>query len=142
VVQVVKAFGMKLAISYAFFALVATAANIATQELAISAYDRTFGVPLSVFLGTGVGLVVKYLLDKRFIFRFRTRNVVHGGQIFILYVLMSLATTTIFWGFEFGFHHFFASREMRYLGGVIGLAIGYIAKYYLDKHYVFKDSVA
>jgi putative flippase GtrA len=133
---------MKLAISYAFFALVATVVNIATQELAISVYDGTFGVPLSVFFGTAVGLVVKYFLDKRYIFRFRVRNVIHSGQTFALYVLMGLATTTIFWGFEFGFHHFFASREMRYLGGVIGLAIGYIAKYHLDKHYVFKDRVA
>jgi putative flippase GtrA len=133
---------MKLAISYAFFALVATVANIAAQELAISLYGGAFGVPLSVFVGTAVGLVVKYLLDKYYIFRFRARNAIHGGQTFVLYVLMGLATTTIFWGFEFGFHHFFASREMRYLGGVIGLAIGYIAKYHLDKHYVFKDSVA
>ncbi|SOD22494.1 GtrA-like protein [Variovorax sp. YR752] len=133
---------MKLAISYAFFALVATVMNIAAQELAISIYDGTFGIPLSVFFGTAVGLVVKYFLDKRYIFRFRTRNVIHSGQTFVLYVLMGLATTTIFWGFEFGFHHFFASREMRYLGGVIGLAIGYIAKYHLDKHYVFKDRVA
>jgi putative flippase GtrA len=133
---------MKLAISYAFFALVATVANIAAQELAISLYGGAFGVPLSVFVGTAVGLVVKYLLDKHYIFRFRGRNAIHGGQTFVLYVLMGLATTTIFWGFEFGFHHFFASREMRYLGGVIGLAIGYIAKYHLDKHYVFKDRVA
>ena len=54
-----------------------------------------------------------------------------------LYTAMGLATTVIFWGFEFGFHHLFATREMRYLGGVIGLAIGYVSKYYLDKRYVF-----
>lgn len=133
---------MKLAISYAFFALLATMANIASQELAISMYEGTFGVPFSVLVGTAVGLVVKYVLDKHYIFRFRTRNAMHGGQTFVLYVLMGLATTAIFWGFEFGFHHFFASREMRYLGGVIGLAIGYIAKYHLDKHYVFKEHAA
>jgi hypothetical protein len=27
---------------------------------------------------------------------------------------------------------------MRYLGGVIGLTIGYLAKYHLDKRFVFK----
>ena len=27
---------------------------------------------------------------------------------------------------------------MRYLGGVIGLAIGYLTKYHLDKRYVFR----
>jgi hypothetical protein len=51
---------------------------------------------------------------------------------------MGLATIVIFWGFEFGFNHIFATKEMRYLGGVIGLAIGYLAKYHLDKRYVFR----
>jgi hypothetical protein len=27
---------------------------------------------------------------------------------------------------------------MRYLGGIIGLAIGYLTKYRLDKRYVFR----
>ena len=32
----------------------------------------------------------------------------------------------------------FETKEMRYLGGVLGLAIGYLAKYHLDKRYVFR----
>ena len=32
----------------------------------------------------------------------------------------------------------FETKEMRYLGGILGLMIGYICKYYLDKRYVFK----
>jgi hypothetical protein len=48
---------------------------------------------------------------------------------------MGLATTAVFWGFEFCFHFFFASKEMRYLGGVIGLTIGYVIKYHLDKRF-------
>jgi hypothetical protein len=51
---------------------------------------------------------------------------------------MGLATTVIFWGFEFGFEYLFATKEMRYLGGIIGLAIGYVTKYHLDKRYVFR----
>jgi hypothetical protein len=51
---------------------------------------------------------------------------------------MGIATTAIFWGFEFGFNHAFQSKEMRYLGGLIGLAIGYWTKYHLDKRYVFR----
>jgi putative flippase GtrA len=81
--------------------------------------------------------VVKYVLDKHFIFQFRARNAVHDGQTFALYTLMGLVTTVIFWGFEFGFHHLFETKEMRYFGGVIGLAIGYLTKYHLDKRYVF-----
>jgi putative flippase GtrA len=129
---------MKLAISYAAFAVFATAANIGAQDLVINAYTGAFDVLISVAVGTGFGLAVKYVLDKRYIFRFRARNALHDGQTFALYTLMGLATTVIFWGFEFGFHHLFQTKEMRYLGGVIGLAIGYLTKYYLDKRYVFR----
>lgn len=129
---------MKLAITYAILALIATIANIGAQDLVIRGYGGAFAVLISVVVGTGVGLVVKYILDKRYIFRFRARDVAHDGQTFALYTLMGLATTVIFWGFEFGFHHLFETKEMRYLGGVIGLAIGYLAKYHLDKRYVFR----
>lgn len=129
---------MKLAITYAILAIVATVANIGAQDLVIRGYSGAFDILISVAVGTIVGLVVKYVLDKRYIFRFRARNAVHDGQTFALYTLMGLATTVIFWGFEFGFHHLFESKEMRYLGAVIGLAIGYLAKYHLDKRYVFR----
>lgn len=128
---------MKLAITYAILALIATAANIGVQDLVIRSYGGAFDVLISVAVGTGVGLVVKYILDKRYVFRFCARDAIHDGQTFILYTLMGLATTVIFWGFEFSFHHLFATKEMRYLGGMIGLAIGYVTKYHLDKRYVF-----
>jgi putative flippase GtrA len=128
----------KLAINYAIFALIATAANIGAQDLVIRTYSGAFGILGSVAVGTGVGLVVKYILDKRYIFRFRARSVSHDTKTFALYTVMGLATTVIFWGFEFGFHHIFETKEMRYLGGVIGLAIGYLTKYHLDKRYVFR----
>ena len=133
---------MKLALTYAILALVATAANIGAQDLAIRLYDGRFGVGLSVALGTGVGLVVKYLLDKRYIFAFRARDARHDGQTFLLYSLMGLVTTVVFWGFEFGFDWLFQDKAMRYLGGIIGLAIGYITKYQLDKRYVFRGGLA
>jgi putative flippase GtrA len=82
------------------------------------------------------------VLDKRYIFRFRTRDVAHNTRTFALYTIMGLATTVIFWGFEFAFNHVFQTREMRYLGGVIGLAIGYLTKYQLDKRYVFRLGTA
>ena len=128
----------KLAINYGIFALIATAANIGAQDVVISNYSGAFSILVSVIVGTGFGLVVKYILDKRYIFRFRARNVAHDTQTFALYTVMGLATTVIFWGFEFGFDHIFETKEMRYLGGIIGLAIGYLTKYHLDKRYVFR----
>lgn len=129
---------MSLLATYAFLALIATLANIGTQELAMRLYQGELALWLSLIAGTGVGLVVKYVLDKRYIFHFQAENTVHDGQVFILYSVMGLLTTGIFWGFELLFHYLFESREMRYLGGCIGLAIGYLSKYQLDKRYVFK----
>lgn len=130
---------MKLALTYAFLAVIATAANIGAQDLTIRLYAGAYAVLLSVAVGTGVGLIVKYVLDKRYIFRFRAKNAAHDSWTFILYTLMGLATTVIFWGFEFGFNAVFQTKEMRYLGGIIGLAIGYLTKYHLDKRYVFRS---
>ena len=133
---------LRLPIVYALLALIATAANIGTQVLVMRGYDGPFAVMVALVIGTGVGLVIKYVLDKRYIFRFRARDVAHDGKTFALYTLMGLATTVIFWGFELGFDHLFDSAHMRYLGGVIGLLIGYLTKYYLDKRYVFRTDPA
>lgn len=129
---------MPLATLYAIFALIATLANLGAQEMVIRGYDGAFAVLLAMAAGTGVGLIVKYILDKRYIFRFRTRDLAHDGQTFALYTLMGLITTMIFWGCELGFDQLFASKPMRYLGGIIGLATGYFAKYQLDRRYVFR----
>ena len=132
----------KLVTLYTLFAIAATAANIAAQDLFIRTYKGSLNILISVIIGTVVGLIVKYILDKRYIFGFKPRSVAHDTQTFVLYTLMGLATTLIFWGFEFSFHYFFETKEMRYLGGVIGLAIGYLTKYHLDKRFVFRKEVA
>ena len=129
---------MRTVILYILGAVIATICNIAAQELAIRIYDGVFGVITSVGVGTLVGLAAKYVWDKRYIFAFRAASTVHDARTFGLYTVMGLFTTVIFWGFEFGFDWYFQTKEMRYLGGVIGLAVGYTVKYFLDKAYVFK----
>ena len=133
---------MKLALTYALLAMIATVANIGSQDLTIRLYAGAYAVSVSVAVGTGVGLVVKYVLDKRYIFRFRAKTIAHDGWTFVLYTLMGLATTVIFWGFEFGFNAVCQTKEMRYLGGIIGLAIGYLTKYHLDNRFVFRGQRA
>ncbi|MGF6511770.1 GtrA family protein [Paraburkholderia sp. 32] len=127
----------RLVIFYAIFAAVSIAANIGLQKLSLIAYSGAFSVPLSVVVGTGGGLVVKFLLDKLWIFRYQHRDLSHGIQSFLLYTVMGLATTAIFWGFEFGADAIYHSEPARFTGGVIGLVIGYIVKYRLDKKFVF-----
>ena len=128
---------MKLALSYTIFALIATAANIGSQDIAIRIYSGTHAVVLSVMVGTVVGLIVKYILDKKYIFYYQVESVIHDTHTFVLYTLMGIVTTAIFWSFEFGFDFIFESKSLRYLGGIVGLCIGYWMKYHLDKRFVF-----
>lgn len=128
---------MGITVRYSIFALVATGANIGSQDISLRLYDGLHAVLVSVLVGTAVGLGTKYVLDKRYIFRYQVNNTLHDMHTFLLYTIAGLATTLIFWGFEFGFHLLFETKKMRYLGGVIGLAIGYYAKYQLDQRYVF-----
>lgn len=123
---------------YTIFAVISTAANILSQDMSFRVYQGNYDLWLAIFIGTAVGLVVKYFLDKRYIFQYQTTSIQHGSKTFYLYTLMGLFTTVIFWGFEFAFDAIYQTAEMRYVGAIIGLSIGYFVKYQLDKRYVFK----
>ena len=90
-----------------------------------------------MFFGTLAGLVAKYILDKKFIFYHIPTNKKDDAKKFTLYSLMGVFTTSIFWGTEIAFDTFSQGPNSKYLGAVIGLSIGYIIKYFLDKKYVF-----
>jgi putative flippase GtrA len=128
---------MTIAILYIFFACISTVSNIATQAVTVRVYHGSLAIPASVAAGTAVGLVVKYLLDKRWIFRWKPQNTRHDAGTFLLYALTGVVTTAIFWGCEYFFAHKFQTEGMRYVGGVVGLAIGYVVKYRMDKIFVF-----
>ncbi|OBS10456.1 GtrA family protein [Acidihalobacter prosperus] len=129
---------MSLALRYAWFAALATAANLLSQE-AVLALLRSAGYALygAMAVGTGVGLYVKYVLDKRFIFAYRTRSAAHDLRTFVLYAASGVFTTLVFWGSELGFYHVFDSHAWRNVGAVLGLAVGYWLKYRLDRRFAF-----
>lgn len=122
---------------YAFFALLATLANLGTQRMVLSPAPDGPRYMLAVGAGTLVGLVVKYLLDKRWIFYDTGTGIRAHGRMFTLYTLMGVATTAIFWGSETAFWLLWRTDAMRELGAVLGLTVGYVAKYQLDKRFVF-----
>ena len=130
----------KIAILYTLFAMVSTAINIGSQMLSIWVYEGPFSVEISILFGTVMGLPLRYFLEKRYIFNFTSKNLVHDGKLFIFYSAMGVITTLIFWGTEYAFHLIYDTDFMRYLGGVIGLSIGFYVKYQLDKKYVFVNS--
>ena len=137
---------MRIALLYTLFAAVATLVNIGSQALVwrlmLGALDDLPALVLSVIVGTGTGLIVKYVLDKRWIFAFQAKNARSGLRAFMFYTMFSVVTTVIFWVFEFGAEWLFGGEVARYTGAVIGLALGYTAKYRLDKHVTFSRSHA
>nr|WP_180166688.1 GtrA family protein [Stenotrophomonas sp. SbOxS2]NYT99520.1 GtrA family protein [Stenotrophomonas sp. SbOxS2] len=132
----------QLILAYAAFAALSIAVNIATQAATIHLYAGPYAIPVSVILGTVTGLLCKYILDKRFIFAHKSASATHEARTFVLYTVMGIATTVIFWGTEATFNYIFQTDLMRYVGGIIGLGIGYIVKYHLDARFVFDNRAA
>lgn len=129
---------MRVAVLYSVGALLAIVVNIGTQEAVTWMLPTSFWpVVVSVVCGTGTGLVFKYVWDKTLIFGYRAESAGRGLRTFAGYSLTGLGTTAIFWSFEFGFDLVFGTKVMRYTGAVIGLLIGYVIKYQLDRRYVF-----
>ena len=130
----------KITVLYTLFALVSVAINIGSQMLSVWAYKGPFSVEISILVGTVMGLPLRYFLEKRYIFSFTSKSLSHDGRLFIFYSVMGLITTLIFWGTEYTFHLIYDTDFMRYIGGIIGLSIGFYVKYQLDKKYVFVNS--
>jgi putative flippase GtrA len=122
---------------YAVFAVLASLVNLATQAASLQLYSAALGLTIALILGTGTGLLTKYLLDKRWIFFDMSTGAAAHGKTFSLYTATGILTTGIFWGLEYAFDGLTPDGRWRYLGGAIGLAIGYIAKFQLDRRFVF-----
>lgn len=130
---------MGLKTKYVLFAVFSTLMNLIVQEVVISIFDSfQYALMISMLAGTAVGLMIKYYLDKIYIFHYITKSIKHDAKSFFLYVAMGGVTTVIFFTFELMFNYFFGGM-FKYLGAVIGLSIGYAAKYKLDSVYVFRE---
>ena len=128
-----------LALRYAGFAVLAMLANLGAQRLVLAGSADAAGVLAVLALGTGTlaGLVVKYLLDKRWIFYDRSTGVRAHSTRFVLYSVMGLATTALFWVTETLFWLVGGTNLARELGAILGLTVGYLVKYQLDRRFVF-----
>jgi len=131
---------VRIAALYSLFAVISVIINIGSQIVTISIYDGVYAIEISILVGTITGLPLRYLLEKRYIFDFTTRNLTHDGKLFLFYSSMSIITTLVFWATEYAFHLIFDSAILRYIGGILGLTFGFYMKYLLDKRYVFVQS--
>lgn len=126
-----------LILRYSGFAVLAIVANLAAQRLVLGAGA---GLLAAMAAGTAAGLVLKYILDKRWIFDDRSRGLAAHGRRFTLYTGMGLVTTGLFWAVEYAFWTVGGSTSARETGAVLGLVLGYGLKYELDRRFVFPAS--
>lgn len=134
-----------LLIRYSFFAVVATLTNLGVQRIALWLGGLILprlpdGLLLSgaILAGTGAGLLLKYFLDKRWIFGDVETGLAAHSRKLGLYTAMGIATTAIFWTFEYSAWLLWGTTLAREAGAVVGLAIGYAVKYWLDRRFVFR----
>jgi hypothetical protein len=104
---------MSTLVLYVLFAALSTAANLLAQELVVR-------------LGAMLPLATH---------RHELRKV-------SLYGAFSVVTTLVFWLFEVSFWMLWRTDFAKYSGAVLGLAIGYAVKYFLDRRFVFAGSRA
>jgi putative flippase GtrA len=128
-------------IRYVVFAGIATLANLATQEAVVRVAPLS-PLALSILMGTATGFILKYLLDKKWVFDDGYSSHRQELQKITLYGVFSVFTTLVFWSFEVAFWVIWRTDFAKYTGAVIGLAIGYAAKFVLDRAFVFKERQA
>ena len=132
---------LTIAWRYGAFALVATVANLGAQQ-AVIGIAPIAPLASSIAAGTLVGFGAKYLLDKHFIFFDAYSGHAREAAKVVLYGLFSVVTTLVFWSFEAGFWTLWHTDLAKYTGAVLGLALGYAAKFFLDKHVTFRPVAA
>jgi len=117
--------------------MIATFVNLLFQYLSFIFYVGYGSLYLAMSIGTLAGLIVKYVLDKKYIFFYVVNNMKDDTKKFTVYSLLGILTTFIFWGTEIAFDTLSQNPYAKYMGAVIGLSIGYTIKYFLDKKFVF-----
>ncbi|PJI91468.1 putative flippase GtrA [Yoonia maricola] len=126
-------------VRYAISAVVSVVANLVAQQFTVVGMPAA---PLmaSIIVGTIVGFIVKYVIDKTW--TFREAYTTHKGEArrITLSGLFSVLTTLIFWAFELGFYAVWQTDFAKYTGAVVGLSIGYIIKFWLDRRHVFREA--
>ncbi len=129
---------LAIMVRYVLFALVAGAMNLLTQAFVFQ-ISPVQPLAVSILAGTAIGFIVKYGLDKHWIFFDDYRGMRHEAGKVVLYGVFSVAMTVVFWGFEIAFLMIGGTDTAKYSGGAIGLAIGYYLKYRLDRRFTFKQ---
>ena len=134
----------KKALTYAAFAALAMAVNLSAQWVVLHLFMpglplllRPVLITLAMGVGTAGGLVLKYVLDKRFIFQDASTGAKAHVRRFSLYAAGGLVTTAIPYALELVTGSLRPHGPAVLIAGAVGLMIGYVIKYRLDRRFVF-----
>jgi len=127
-----------IATRYILFAILSTLVNLFSQFLTFAILDYEYEIYIAIANGTIAGLLVKYLLDKYYIFNLNVKEY-SSSNTFVPYVLTSILTTIIFWVTELWFINYIQIPYTEYIGAIVGLSMGYTLKYFLDRDFVFNE---
>ena len=124
-------------LKYIIFCIIAILINLSTQRIIMELVfiNNYF---LALLIGTLFGLVIKFILDKKYIFAYSDSSIKNNSLKFSFYSFNGILTTLLFWGTESVFFFIYKTNFAREFGALIGLTIGYFVKYRLDKKYVFQ----
>ena len=124
-------------LKYILFCIIAIVINLSTQRIIMELIfiNNYF---LALLIGTLFGLVIKFILDKKYIFAYSDSSIKNNSLKFSFYSFNGILTTLLFWGTESVFFFIYKTNFAREFGALIGLTIGYFIKYRLDKKYVFQ----
>ena len=127
----------ELLILYIVFAIIVTITNLSSQRLVLSFLTGNVGYFAALFIGTFIGVVLGYFLDKNWIFKDPVMSSKAMGKQFFWYAMTGAIHTPIFWLVESVFWFTWRTDGMRELGAVLGLVIAYTIKYFILRRYVF-----
>ena len=78
---------LELILRYSFFAVIATAVNLASQRLILFLMAHETALFTAIATGTITGLIVKYALDKKWIFNdVSTGLKTHGKKLSLIHI--------------------------------------------------------
>lgn len=126
-------------VRYAIFAAAAIVINLLSQNAVLLLLSKYWiGIYAAILVGNASGLIFKYIADKYWVFEDGEATLAGNSKKFALYAAFGLMTTGIFWVVELLFHYLFKTVFMTNVGAVLGLCIGYVIKYNLDKRVTFR----
>jgi len=123
---------------YIVFAVIVSITNLSSQRLVLSFLTGNVGYFAALFIGTFIGVVLGYFLDKNWIFKDPVMSSGVIGKQFFWYAMTGAIHTPVFWLIESIFWFIWETDGMREVGAVLGLVIAYTLKYFILRRYVFK----